>query len=96
MHDTGGHTSGGDTSSFTSHTSHTGYSSAGAPMEQNPNDVFYYANGGTSYANGGTSWPSNGANVRRGRSSAGVVVLLAIVLAAVLPILLTLIELRLI
>jgi hypothetical protein len=94
MHDSGGHMSGGDASSF-SHTSHTSHSSPEASYHptQNPNDVFYYANGGTNYASGGANyWPER--TVRRGGSSGrGVVVLLAILLAAVLPIVIMLIAL---
>lgn len=98
MHDTGGHMSGGDTSSF-GHTALTGSSSAGAPgaynPAQNPNDVFYYANGGASYTNGGTPWPASSARSRR-RGSPGVIVFPVIALAVLLPILITLITLRLI
>lgn len=96
MHDSGGHMPGGDTSSFTGHTAHTGYDPAGAPMGsyhpgQNPNDAFYYANGGTSPATGGTPWPSNGAKVRRRSPAAAVAIVL---LAAVVPILMMLIMLK--
>ena len=92
MHDGGGHISSSDTSSsFTSHTSHTSHSPSGT---SNPNDMIYYANNGTNF-NAGANY-SAGASVRRGGSAAGMIILLAILAAVLLPFLIVLIELRVI
>jgi hypothetical protein len=50
----------------------------------NPNDMIYYANGGTSNANGGANYWPEGVKVRHGPSATRVV--LALALAAVVPI----------
>ena len=105
MHDGGGHISSSDTSSsFTSHTSHTSHSPSGT---SNPNDMIYYASNGTNF-NAGTNYDpsavfyntgasySAGASVRRGGSAAGMIILLAILAAVLLPFLIVLIELRVI
>ena len=105
MHDGGGHTSSSDTSSsFTSHTSHTSHSPSGT---SNPNDMIYYANNGANFNTGANNDPSAvyyntganysaGASVRRGGSAAGIIILLAILSAVLLPFLIVLIELRVI
>ena len=112
MHDSGGHTSSSDTSSsFSGHTSDTSHSSYHHSQNPN-DMVYYANNGGnfnggasyndnTSYNGGisyntGASYYNHGANVRRGGGSTLMVVFLAIFVAAVLPLLIMLIEFRVI
>src|SRR5690348_11422288 len=96
MHDTGGHTSGGDTSSFSSDTSsfssqhsHSSHTSAGASAGQyyqNPNDQFYPAQNSNDQfypvQNSNDLSSYNGAR-RRGPSPLVVLLVVSIVLPIV-------------